>query len=587
MSRTLRWIAHVVAGGSLAMLGWQSFQPEPDPPPPTTEVTLWTAGTVASTPLPGTHVALPDATDAPAGALRIPDAAFLRRTFPSLQRIVIEGDGVDTTDASALRGLDVTWHVPGASPRGAPFFAAVSAPRTLPVGQHLEVQGRVRGMRPGETITANLTGSDGSTQSVEVRASPEGDGAFSLRSGATAVAPGAFEWKLRLGPNGETLVLGAEVTRPELPRVLILQVSPNVEGGRLQRWLAEAGAPVTSRTRVSAEHVRFAAANRSAAEFAAVDATVLASFDVVVAREAALADLLPAERTALEAAVQTQGLGLLVTGEPGSIAIGALLAPWQFRADDTREAGDAGRGARLRLHVGTALAEPISVEPAEIVLPGSGRWLVRDSQAKTLGAALRHGRGWIARILVSDTWRWLQGGHPKIYATYWSGVLSAVARPVMTPGGRWSLENGTRPIFVGEAVRLSWIGPPDTAIPATETLARYDPSAAPVKLKLTRDSAEPLCAEALYWPAHAGWHEVRTTAAGASLAFYVQPRETLPGFRAEHRHDATARLRADGSGASMATLARNAERSVHRFADYVWFVFFVMSAGWLWLGQRR
>ncbi len=228
MKRGLLIGAHAIAAGSLAMLGWQSFQPVPTEFPARTEMTLWTAGAAATAPTVGTQVALPDAAHPPAGAERIPDLGFLRRNHPVLQRVVIEGDGIDATGAAALSGLAVVWNRPMAARHGAPAITAVSAPRVLTVGQRMTVQGCVRGLRPGDTIALSLEGPDGASQSVETKAAPDGDGTFSLVSAAAAIAAGAFEWKLRLGPGGEPLVLGAMVVKPELPRVLLLQASPSV-----------------------------------------------------------------------------------------------------------------------------------------------------------------------------------------------------------------------------------------------------------------------------------------------------------------------------------------------------------------------
>ena len=101
-------------------------------------------------------------------------------------------------------------------------------------------------------------------------------------------------------------------------------------------------------------------------------------------------------------------------------------------------------------------------------MPSLGRWLVRDSRARTLAAALPFGRGRVARSLVADTWRWLQGGHPDDFARYWSTVLSAVARPATTARGQWNLEDDSGAIFAGEPVRISWRSEADAALPGAE-----------------------------------------------------------------------------------------------------------------------
>ncbi|MBI4506734.1 MAG: hypothetical protein HY691_14465, partial [Chloroflexi bacterium] len=374
MKRFLKVGALATAIVSQAVLGWLAFRPAKVTGYPDTEVTLWTAGATPAVPALTTHVALPDASSAPEAARRVPDTAFLRREFRSLRRVTIAGEGVVDTDAENLRGLAVTWQRPERA-AASPVFVALSAPRTLALGQPFTVQGRMRGLTAGVTSTLSLEAPNGAMRSVALEPVRDADLAFSIASDV-ATAAGAFEWKLRLGAGGAPLILGAEVTAPELPRVLLLAASPNVEAARLQRWLAESGARVTGRTRVSADQVRFTAANDSPAGFQALDATLLDSFDIVVARESALLELSANERAALEDAVRDRSLGLLLVGETAAPGPGPFFAPWTFAGDERGAAGDdEPRLVRLRLAGGAELAEPVATLSAEIVPAPLMRWL--------------------------------------------------------------------------------------------------------------------------------------------------------------------------------------------------------------------
>jgi hypothetical protein len=182
----------------------------------------------------------------------------------------------------------------------------------------MRIQGRIRGLRAGEELTLVLEGPDGSKRTMILPPATDRDAAFEIASESAAVAPGAFAWKLRLGPKSEALIFGAVVSPPQHPRVLILQASPTVEGGRLQRWLVDSGTPVVSRTRVSADHFRFMSNNGNADEFDRIDSTILAKFDVVITHEPALAALSDTERVALETAAR--GPGPCQPGEVREIA---------------------------------------------------------------------------------------------------------------------------------------------------------------------------------------------------------------------------------------------------------------------------
>lgn len=587
MRRLLRLVASAGALTALAMLGWRAYHGIDDATSSTAELTLWTAGAPSpATAPPGAHAALPEATHAPRGALRVVDAAHLRRLFPALQRIRLAGDGVTAADAASLRGLAVTWERPPPPAPDTPELVHVSVPRRLTVGERPVVQGRLRLPAAAGAVTVSLEGPDGVKATLDLRASGDGHAGFALTGATPAVAPGAFEWRLRVGSQAEPLVLGIWVTPPDRPRVLILQASPTVEAGRLQRWLAESGGAVSLRTRVSADHLRFTTANGAPGDFTRLDAVTLGQFDLVVAGEPALLELGTNERDALEAAVADLGLGLLVIGGSAAGPTDPRFSPWVVRAEPAGGAGDGTRLARLRLPDGREFAEPIPVPPFELTPPPSGRWLVRDPQDRTYGAAIARGRGWIARTLVADTWRWLQGGQPESYASYWSGLLSAIARPV-TATGRWSFESGSRPVFAGEPVTLAWIGAPDSPLPVAEVSASAGAGSTPVPLTLARDRRDPARAEAKYFPAVAGWHEVAVRPVGPTLAFHIQSTAALPGLHAEYRHDATGRLVETFASGASDRGPPDAAAFPPLLVSAAWFALFVASASALWWEQRR
>lgn len=535
----LSWVLLGSAVASLAWLGWSAFDPRSESGEPVRAITLWTAGAAPALRAGEVNVALPEARTAPATVPRVPDAACLRRAYPELRDVRIVGRGVDEADAAALAGLRVTWEAPAAELRP-PGLTTLEFTREIVVGQRPIVRGGVTGGR--EAGALSLQNPDGSAEHVELDGE-RGEVAFEI-AGSPAVAAGRFTWMLRLGA-GEAVPLGVRVAPPVLPRVLILQDGPSTEAARLQRWLADAGARVTARTKVSAEHFRWTSANGARGEFAVVAGDVLGEFDVVLTTERALAWLSPGEVEALVVAVRDGGLGLVVTDEPYAELARGPLVPWSLPAP---AAESEPRRTRLRLADGTALDEPVAGLPAELPVIPQGRAWARDPQERTLVAEIAFGRGTVARSLVTASWGWLQRGRAADYALYWSRLLGAVARRE----GRttWRQIRSAAPCFVGEPLR--WV--------------RQDGSSA------------------THWAGAAGWNTFMMPD-GEKLEVHVQAAEALPILQTERRRAATARLVALAAFAPDAAGAPRRARS--GTTGYLAFAAFVASAGALWVRERR
>ena len=111
------------------------------------------------------------------------------------------------------------------------------------------------------------------------------------------------------------------------------------EPQRINRWLAQSGNAVASRTRVSIEHRRFASANESATEATTIDAALLATVDVVVTTETALNELDGTEKTALAEAIRSAGHKNVVYSSTLQGGVDFMLK--EARSGDARQARSA------------------------------------------------------------------------------------------------------------------------------------------------------------------------------------------------------------------------------------------------------
>jgi hypothetical protein len=527
--------------------------------------------------LPADGFVLGNAAERQSDTTVIPDVAFLRRHFPQINRLRILGDGLEPFELEHLRGVEVAYERNGSSATVS-TIAALAAPREVSLGQAIEIRGRVQGLRADESVRVSIEAPDGSETNAIVHAS--GDTTFALTP-ASPAAEGRFVWQVKLlRDDDERAVLAEErlgiaVRGPRLPRVLVLESSPNLETAHLQRWYAEHGGVLNARTLVGEGRYRFAAA-----EFPQVDAALLGGFDVVIADARALAALQPEENAALAAAVAEEGLGVLILPR-GERSLPNEYSAWKI-APGAAEIESERRSARL---VWRGLAEPIetpvAIENAAIEVDTSRAALVTDSRGATMVDAIGRGRGQIALSLVRDTWQWRLQNQPAAFARYWSFVLGRLTKRQAAEGWRVANAPGA-PLIVNQPVELEYSAAEGVPRPG-EVRAAGDAQAATVPL--AQDLAEPQRWRTTFWPREAGWHHVIAPDSGIRLDFFVHDADEWTSVRAENRRVATERFAAL-TKESPRVLSDGATRRVTTAGAWACFAVFLLSSSYLWFERR-
>ena len=585
---TWRLLATVLAVATLALLARPT--PASDTPYAISEAVLWTAGN-SPAPLDEGHLpqfALPDTVGAPPQATVLPDVGLLRRRFPYLRTLQVFGDGLDPAELPALDGLRVVFHSPHQPAPKHPGVSFLSCPRELPLGESLVVQGRVAGLPPGTNVPVSLESPDGNkTEASTTTADSHGEAAFNLQA-APLSAAGRFVWQLRV--SSITELLGVSVVLPALPRILVLEGEPHFETAALRHWFEAAGGTFTVRTQVGKANTRFAAAQPTTPEFAAVNAETFAGYDLVLTDGQALAALHPEERAALTTAVDQTGLGLLVRADASALPPDTpnvppeLLPffPWKLTPVGETPFTDE-RPVRPRWPGQTSPSEiPVTAAPFALDLTPDQDRLVSDREDHTLVAAFHQGRGQMAVTLLRATTRWQRENEPGAFAVYWSFLFSRLARP-SEAASHWSLVNGeSGPAFVDHPLELRWSGPENQFPSPGRITTLEEPDGA--TLPLVQSSREPNDWRGTFWPRRAGWHRVIAASGGTSFDFYVHPASDWPVLQADRRRAATARFAAFSAAPDLSSLSvRSGE---HRIPSAAWFVLFVLSAGYLWTERR-
>lgn len=529
------------------------------------------AGHVPWAAAPGeTVLALPEATGTTQRTA--PDLATALRQNPGTQVLRIIGDGLVARDRDTVLPARVHLLQPP-PPRG---WVALQPPSVTAPGSVFAVQARAHGVAGGRAELLDPSG-----QVVDRRGLAD-DGGVQLQG--VARASGRSVFSLRLLDAGrhtvDTLAVPLQTQDQAAPRVLILAGAPGPELKYLRRWAVDTGLQV---------HAQANAGGGVSLGDApiALNAARLAATDVLILDERSLASLAAAQRAAIGQALR-EGLGVLVrsSGALGDgarqslrswgLAVGGNQAatPLRLPADPEAALLQARRGPPRAATTSTAAIASADDASRRAALPvleqlalrsADSSALLHDATGQPVGAWRRVGRGRLALLPVTDSYRLVLAGREDRHAELWSSVLASVARP-LPPDALARLETATP--WQGERVAVC-----DLSAPAQVRAA----DGSSVALHIDPATATARCAG--YWPRQAGWHQLQQ--GGHTQAFYVfDPAHAQPLYRQQVR-EASARRGVEG-----ATGASAAARSVPG-PRWPWLLAFVLSSGLLWWLERR
>ena len=590
-NRAARIAASVAAIAALCLLAIYRIGAREEPRAVVEEAVLWTHNAGASeleSAGAGRHFALPGVAEKPANVLAIPDVAYIRREFPEIHRLRIVGDGLEPWQLDAMRGVELIFdHT--VRKRSRPAITFLSFPRELTIGEPLRLQGSIDGLTAGQSMTLTVTGPDGSKTEATVNGADASRTTFELVAPAPRAA-GRFVWRVeaRLAGDGDESLneqIGIAVVRPTLPRVLVLESSPRLETAHLQRWFGDLAGVLSSRTTIAQGRYRFATTAEPAPAFGVIDRGLLAQIDVLLIDAEALHALAADERASIEAAVIEDGLGVLAFAagaDPARLRDQPLL-PWQLEAEAVDENGP--RTARVSWSgLATPLEHPVAVESLRLQLAPQQTSLVADTQQRPIVGAARHGRGQLALSLARDTWKWRLQDQPGEFASFWSHVLTRLAKPRDRQAERWAIANADSiPLLVNRPVELQLSGPEKPPRDAQVTSDEGET----VSPALEQDAIEPHHWRTTFWPRRAGWHRVQRGPAGAHLDFFVHEAEAWASLAPERRATATHLAAARSSQRPAATQRADEPVQSGATGTVLLYALFLLSSGYLWIERRR
>jgi hypothetical protein len=528
------------------------------------------AGLAGSTPPSAALIALPEAPTT-ASATRAPDLATALRQHPGSNALVLVGDGLAARDRDTALPARTTLRAAPA-PTG---WVALQPPATIAPGALFVVSARANGVANARAELLDPAGV------VVDRAPLDAQGRVRLQG--TARAAGRSEFTLRLLDAQQhavdTVPVPLQTLAAPAPRLLVIAGAPGPELKYLRRWATDTGLEVQAQSSAGGGVMLGDAP-------VALTAARLAATDVLVLDERSLAALGAAQRSVVAQALRA-GLGVVVrsTGPLNDTTRQALRSwglptsggtravPLVLAADPEAALLQARRGPQRPASERTAYTDeadtashgtaPPALERFEVDLPGSDA-LLHDAKGVAIGGWRSVGRGRIALLPVTDSYRLVLSGRDDRHAELWSGVLAQVARAL--PGA--------------PAVRLPttpWSGERVTLCDVPDTTQVRAPAGHTVALQVDPATGTQRCAG--YWPQQPGWHQLQHGENRQS--FYVfDPASAQPLHRQQLR-DATAQRLTD----TRSTVATASDKTPG--TRWPWLLAFIAVAGLLWWLERR
>ena len=529
------------------------------------------ASAAGTLPPSATVIALPEA-DAPAGTPRAPDLATALRQHPGSRTLTLAGDGLAARDRDTALPAHVTLQ-PAPAPHG---WVDLHPPTIAAPGALFSVSARAQGVANARAELLDPAG-------VVVDRAPL-DTQGNVRLQGSARDAGRSEFTLRLldarQHTVDSVTVPLQSVAQPAPRVLMLAAAPGPEWKYLRRWATDTGLAVQMQAHAGGGVMLGDAP-------VALTAARLAATDVLMLDERSLTTLGASQRSLIQQALR-DGLGVLVRSS-GPLSDGArqTLRSWGLAvnggtravaltlpADPESALLQARRGPARPATDSTSYMDEASAASQSAAPPALERFdasatdteaLLLDAKGQPVGGWRGVGRGRVAVLPISDSYRLVLAGRDDRYAELWSSVFTQVARAL--PAVAAARVEATTP----------WSGERMSICQVTDGAQVADPQGRTNALQIDPASGTQRCAG--YWPTAAGWHQLQQ--GEAALAFYVfDPAGAASLYRQQVQQTTAQRLTRGSAAPSGSPVPVPGPR-------WPWLLAFVAVAGLLWWLERR
>ncbi|MHC2991703.1 hypothetical protein OB13_08925, partial [Pontibacter sp. HJ8] len=474
----------------------------------------------------------------------IQDLYTFREQHPQVQTVHVVGYGLQKQELQALEGITLIPHL-AALPAG---VAAVTWPGSLPLGETVTVAGRFTNTSD-EPATLYLQAAGRVQDSITIKE----NGSHTFRLRYTPKQDGRFVYRLLSKTATQTDTVGqvpVQVQAPQKLGVLFVSSFPLFEFKFLKNHLAQGQHRVALRSTVSKGIYQSEWLNMPQTDLNRITPRLLQQFDVVITEPQALQELSSAEKAALQRAVTEEGLGVLTIAseQPGNrnTAFFTNFPSKRLSQQDTRNARATWKASGTQ--------SPVTALPYTLVSSEAVTGLVEEQGNNLLAAGKKAGWGTVALTVVPQTFGWQLEGKRHTYASYWTHLLSSVARKQVQEKF-WQLKAPQVP-HIHQPVQLSltdYTLQNASGIPQATVRDIADTTLTGIALQ--QAIHQPEVYQGTFWPRRSGWHVVESPGV-EPFYFLVQDTAAWPHQAILARQEATvAFAAAQGRSEPAATTA--------------------------------
>jgi len=428
----------------------------------------------------------------------IPDLSYFLATHKDIRKLNIYGYGLPDEELKNLTGYELNFH-PSEIPTG---IISANWQAKIKTTEQLTVQG-VYQNSSDKTVKLLLKGLGTSIDSISVDANTNKKFSFKTRPKQT----GKAIYQLISFTEQDTIAkepVPFTAIEQTPMKVLILASFPDFEYKFLKKWLYDNQYPMAFRSQISKNKYSSDFLNMDKLNLNQINGSSLRKFDVLIIDEEELAAIMPAERSAIDLAVNNgMGLFIRISNPKPLTTLSRKFGRSEASASKDKQLSLVIKDENYRFS-NLPLEQTLFLKPSQ-----NDQALVVDAGGKVLVNSTIKGSGKILISSLSTTFNWLLAGKTSDYTTYWSEILSKAARK--------KIELQTLKIVpqfpsVNEKARfivdLSTSGKiPNIEIDSTKMAPRQN-----IELPFEWD--------AVFWPKKPGWNNLSINQSNESFFIY-------------------------------------------------------------------